>query len=53
MIRAASGGNNTLQFDHDIYVKGGVSKKNVVLATKMFLAIPLKAIQDYGSDIVM
>jgi len=53
MVRAAIGSNGVLRFDHDIYVKGGVTKKNVVLATKRFLSIPLEAIEDHGKELVV
>lgn len=53
IIRATVGSkNNTLFFDHDISVKGGVTKKAIVLATKRFLSIPRAAVQDLGSDII-
>lgn len=52
MIRAASSENDTLQIDYDIFVKGGITKKAVVLATKLFLSIPRDAVASHGKDIV-
>jgi hypothetical protein len=52
MVRAASKGNDTLTFDYNIYVPGGISKKNIVLATKRFMLIPREAVADHGRDIV-
>jgi hypothetical protein len=52
MVRAIVGGNDSLQFDYDIYVQGGITAKNIVMATKRFLSIPHDAVADYGKDIV-
>lgn len=53
IIRATVGAkNDTLLFDYDISVKGGITKKALVLATKRFLSIPRAAIQDLGKDLV-
>ena len=52
IVVAYAGANDTLQFKHDIYVDGGITKKNLVLATKRFLGIPQSAVQDHGADIV-
>jgi hypothetical protein len=53
MVRAASGANDSLVFDHDIIVKGGVTKAQIVHATKRFLSIPLQAIGEYGKGLVL
>ena len=53
LIRASVGSqNDTLFFDHDILVQGGITKKALVLATKRFLSIPREAIQEFGKDLV-
>lgn len=53
IIRATVGSrNDTLFFDYDISIKGGITKKALVLATRRFLSIPRPAIQEYGSDLV-
>jgi len=52
MVRATSSNNDTLQFDYDIYVQGGIPKKAIILATKRFLSIPLDAVSDHGNELV-
>jgi len=54
MVTAVVTGQDMLQFQfkHEMYVEGGITKKNLVLATKRFLGVPLAAVQDNGSDIV-
>jgi len=52
MVRAVSGNNDTLRFDYDIYVQGGISKKAIILATKRFLSIPIDAVADHGNNLV-
>ncbi|MDX1546770.1 MAG: YbjN domain-containing protein [Rhodothermales bacterium] len=52
IIRVSIRGNGGIAFDYDIPVRGGITKQAVVLATKRFLAIPIPAIRQYGSDLV-
>lgn len=52
MIRATSSENDNLHIVYDIWVKGGITKKAVVLATKFFLSIPIDAITSHGKDLV-
>ena len=53
LIRATVGAqNDTLFFDHDIMVQGGITKQSLVLATKRFLTIPGEAIQEFGKELV-
>jgi hypothetical protein len=53
IVRAAVGSkNDTLFFDYDISVRGGITKKALVFATKRFLSIPRQAIQEFGTDLV-
>ncbi|RDH86962.1 MAG: ornithine acetyltransferase [endosymbiont of Escarpia spicata] len=52
MIRARLVPDDMLKIDHHMYLRGGVSKKNIVLATKFFLSIPSHAALDYGQDII-
>ncbi|ABB57106.1 YbjN domain-containing protein [Synechococcus elongatus] len=51
-VRAMLTTYDTLAFDHDLFIKGGISKKNLVLATRFFLSIPLDAINDCGEELV-
>ena len=52
IVRAISGPRDSLIFDYDILVKGGVTKKNIVLSTKRFLSIPPDAIDEHAADLV-
>src|SRR5262245_38379866 len=53
LIRATVGAkNDTLFFDHDILVQGGITKQALILATKRFLSIPWDAIHEFGQDLV-
>ncbi len=52
IVRASSGDNNILRFDFYINVQGGITRKNIVMAVKNFLSIPLTAVADHGTDIV-
>lgn len=52
IVNAYVGTNNTLRFKYDLFIEGGMTKKNIVLATKRFLSIPQAAVQEYGGDIV-
>ena len=52
MVTAVAGANDTLQFKYDIYVEGGITKKNLVLATKRFLSIPVPATAEHGGNLV-
>ncbi|MBU1235304.1 MAG: YbjN domain-containing protein [Gammaproteobacteria bacterium] len=52
LLTATTGRNDTLQFKYELFVEGGITKKNLVLATRRFLSIPQSAIQDHGADIV-
>ncbi|OEU57250.1 MAG: ornithine acetyltransferase [Desulfuromonadales bacterium C00003096] len=52
LVNAYVGTNNTLRFKYDLFIEGGMTKKNIVLATKRFLSIPQSAVQEHGIDIV-
>jgi len=52
VIRASSDDDDTLKFMYYICVSGGLTAKNIVLTTKLFLSIPTDAIGDHGKDIV-
>jgi hypothetical protein len=52
MVKATAGGNDSLQFRFDICIAGGITKKNLVLATKRFLSIPRDAALDDCPDIL-
>ncbi|HHC71446.1 MAG TPA: YbjN domain-containing protein [Thiotrichales bacterium] len=52
MVTAYAGGNDTFQFKHHIFLDGGITRKNLVMATKRFLSIPISAIQEHGIDLV-
>ncbi len=44
--------DDVLGMDFFLCVKGGVSKKNVVWATKLFLSSCVWAVEEYGSDLI-
>jgi hypothetical protein len=52
MVRATSSNNDTLFFDYDICVKGGITRKNLVLTVKRFCSIPRDAVSEYCKGIV-
>jgi hypothetical protein len=52
IVVAVASANNILQFKHEIYVEGGITKKNLILTTKRFLSIPMLAVQEHGGNIV-
>lgn len=53
MVRATINDKATiLYFDYDLCVRGGITKKALVLTVKRFLSIPIPAIQEHGSDII-
>ena len=43
IVKASVGKNDTLMFDYDIMVAGGIKRKAFVLAVKRFCSIPLGA----------
>lgn len=45
-------GPETLAFDHEILIKGGITQKNFILTVKRFCTIPRQAVREYGQDIV-
>jgi len=52
IVKAYVGNNDSLRFEYDICLKGGVTKKNIVQATKKFLSIPRAAVINHGEDLV-
>jgi hypothetical protein len=52
IVRAHSGGNNTLQFTYDLMINTGLAKKNLIATFKRFCEIPQEAIRDLGPDLV-
>jgi len=52
IARATVAGNNSLVFDWDIPISGGITKKAFVLAVKRFCSIPRSAIADHANDLV-
>lgn len=52
IVRATTGDNDTLFFDYDIPVAGGITKKAIVLLVKRFCSIPHAAVQEHGINIV-
>jgi hypothetical protein len=52
IVRAVVGKNDTLQFNWDIPIAGGITKKAFVLALKRFCSIPHEAVADCANDIV-
>ena len=53
IITAIVGLNDNLRFSYDIFIGGGVTGKDIVLATKRFLAIPRPAIAQDAIDVVL
>lgn len=52
IVRAYSTDNNTLSFDYEIIIKGGITRKNLVLSVKRFCGIPRLAIQEFAQGLV-
>ena len=52
MTRAFSDSIERLAFDYHIYIKGGITKKNLVLAVKYFCSIPRQAVEECARDIL-
>lgn len=52
IIRAVVGKNDTLRFDWDIMVSGGLTRKGFVLALKRFCGIPHDAVLDCANGLV-
>lgn len=52
VVKAIAGNNDTLRFEYDILVSGGITKKGVVLAIKRFCSIPRAAIGKFAEDLV-
>lgn len=52
MVVASAGAKDLLQFKYELYVEGGITKKNLILATKRFLSIPQSALSEHGSGII-
>ena len=51
-VSASARPQDTLRFEYDIFLDGGMSKKGLVLAVKRFASIPFAAVKDYAHDIV-
>ncbi len=51
-VRASLTEYDTLLFDYSFYLKGGLTKKNLVLGTRFFQSIPLEAIHEHGKEMV-
>jgi hypothetical protein len=52
LIRAAVTANDTLTIDYDIYIRGGITRKNFIQTVKRFCSIPRQAIREYGQDVI-
>jgi hypothetical protein len=52
IARAYSTQNDTLSFDYEILIKGGITKKNLVLSVKRFCTIPRLAVREFAQGLV-
>lgn len=52
VVRAYSTDNNTLSFDYEILIRGGITKKNLVLSIKKFCSIPRLAVREFAQGLV-
>ena len=52
VVKAYLGPKDTLRFDYDILVSGGITKKAFVLAVKRFCSIPRAAAGEHGGGII-
>ena len=52
LVKAIAFGEDNLRFEYDLFIAGGITKRNFVLALKRFCSIPLQAIREYGEDCV-
>jgi len=50
LIRASITEAGDLYFDYDIYIKGGVTRRQIAQATRMFLKLVPKAVADSDED---
>ena len=53
VVKAYVISSETLVFKYDIYIQGGITKKNFALAVKFFCSIPREALKEYGLDITI
>jgi len=52
IVRASVSDNGVVRFDHYISIRGGLTRKALVYATKRFLNIPLQAIKEHGNHLI-
>lgn len=53
LVKAYLASEQTLAFEYDIYLKGGVTRKYVAWAVKRFCSIPRKAVsEEYAQGVV-
>jgi len=52
VVKAYVGQKDTLRFDYDIMVAGGVTKKAFVLAVRRFCSIPRAASAEHGAGLI-
>jgi len=52
IVKAHVGQKDTLRFDYDIMVAGGITKKAFVLAVKRFCSIPRAAAAEHGAGLI-
>ena len=53
IVRAYVTSGQAIAFEYNIYIQGGITKKNLVLAIKQFCRIPREALREYGKDIAV
>ena len=52
IVKAVVGQKDTLRFEYDIMVAGGITKKAFVLAVKRFCSIPRSALAEHGAGVI-
>jgi hypothetical protein len=52
VVKAIVGQKDTLRFEYDILVAGGITKKAFVLAVKRFCSIPRSAAAEHGTGVI-
>ena len=52
IVRAAVNGSGGFSFEHYIHVDGGISRKNIVMATKMFMSCVSSVGEKDDADVI-
>jgi putative sensory transduction regulator len=52
VVKAFVGQKDTIRFDYDILVAGGITKKAFILALKRFCSIPRPAAAEHGTGVI-